>query len=80
MELGRAGVDVEGVHAAGLDAANGHARSSANEGRESNTVGSDEFAALARVALRLVEIEDEVFVLGEETEVLDGAGGGCQLP
>lgn len=70
LELGRTRVDVESVHATGVNTAESHAGTSANEGRESLAVGGDELATLAGVLLRLVEVEDEVFVLGEELEAI----------
>jgi hypothetical protein len=61
---------VESVHATCVDTAESHAGTGANEGRESLAVGGDELATLAGVLLGLVEVEDEVFVVGEELEAV----------
>lgn len=72
LELGRAGMDVEGVHSAGINAAEGHARAGANKSRESLAVGSDDLAALSGVWLLGIEVEDELVIL-EKREAVDGS-------
>lgn len=64
LELGRSGVDVQGVHAAGLDTTDGHAGAGADKGGEIATVGGDELAPLTGASLLLVKVENEVFVVG----------------
>lgn len=56
-----------------IEAADGHATTGANEGGEGLAVGSDELATLAWVGLLLVEVEDEVLVLGQESKSIGGA-------
>lgn len=92
LELDGSGVDVEGVHAAGLDPSDSlqessallledlgvsggtyHAGSGADEGGECLAVGSDELTTLSGVGLLLVEVEDELLVIGEELEAVGGA-------
>lgn len=51
-----------------IKSADSHAATRANEGREGLAVGSDELATLARVCLLLVEVEDEVLIVGQKSK------------
>lgn len=53
-----------------VNAAKGHARASADEGRESLAVGSNELATFAGILLHLVEVKDEIAVVGQESETV----------
>jgi hypothetical protein len=55
-------------------AAERHPGTSGDQGRESLAVRSNEFTALARVLLGLVEVKYKVFVLGKESKAIDSAG------
>ena len=53
-----------------VNASERHARAGTYEGREGLAVGGDELTPLARIHLGLVEVEDEVIVVGEEGEAV----------
>jgi hypothetical protein len=55
-----------------IDSTKGHAGSSADKSGKALAVSSDEFAALSGVILLLVEIEDEILVIGEKVEAFSG--------
>ncbi|CAF3531561.1 unnamed protein product [Fusarium graminearum] len=57
-----------------INSAKGHARASADESGKGLAVGSDKLAALSRVFLLLVEVKDEVLVVGKKGKEISGAG------
>ena len=79
LELGAAGMDVERVHAAGVETTNRHAGSGTHEGWEGLAVGRDDLTPCTWASLGLVEVEDEVLVVGEEGEAVYSSVGDEQL-
>lgn len=77
LQLRRARVQVRRVEAAGVEEADGHAGAGADERGERLAVRGEEVAAFAGEAARLVEVEQEILVLGEDREaVARGVGEG----
>ena len=73
-------MSVRGVETAGAEEADGHADSGADEGWENFTIcahGVASFAGSHRALRWVVEIVDEVGVIGDEIDAI--FRGGCEL-
>lgn len=73
---------MRGIEAAGANEAEGHADAGANESGEGVPVGADGVAAFALgygVLGWVVEVIDEVAVVGDEIDAVFGCGGGGEL-
>jgi hypothetical protein len=79
LELGRAGMNVESVHTACINPAQSHTSTSSNESRECLAVGSNELATETRVLLLLVEVENEILIIGEESEAIGSSVSQTEL-
>ena len=81
VDLGAAGMGVRGVETTGADEAECHADAGADEGWEDFTVCADSVAALAACDGALwwvVEIVDEVGVIGDEIDAVFRRGCKCE--
>lgn len=55
-----------------LDATYSHTRAGSDQSREGLAVGSHQFTTLARVGLWCVEVKDELLVVRQKGEAVDG--------
>lgn len=55
-----------------INTAKGHTGTSTDKSRECLAVGSNNLTTLSRVGLLLVEVEDEVRVVWEQSETING--------
>ena len=80
VDLGAAGMSVRGVETAGTEESHCHADTGADERREDLTIRAHSVASFAGRHCALgwvVEVVDEVGVIGDEVDAI--FGGGCEL-
>lgn len=62
-----------------IKSADSHATARADEGGKCLAVGRNKLTTLARIGLLLVEVEDEVFIVGQERKSISSASYYGQL-